>query len=110
MNPTTVPPVSAARIVKHGELVLVGLSHHYAAGGNAGIPSQWSRFAPHIGQIANEVPDISYGVVYHVDAANNFDYLCGVEVRGAAHAPDGCTTLTIPAHTYAVFEHRAHVS
>jgi predicted transcriptional regulator YdeE len=62
-------------------------------GGNAGIPSQWSRFAPHIGHITNEVPGVSYGVVYHVDPSNAFDYLCGVEVSALADVPSGCAVI-----------------
>jgi AraC family transcriptional regulator len=110
MNPTTVPPLSAPRIVSHPELLLVGFTQRYRAGANAGIPSQWSRFAPHIGHIEGEVPGVAYGVVYGVDADNDFDYLCGVEVRGVAKPSEGLVVLSVPAHTYAVFEHGGHVS
>jgi len=110
MNPMTVPAISAPRIVAGHELTLVGLTQHYNAGANAGIPSQWSRFAPHIGHISNEVPNVSYGVVYNVDASNNFDYLCGVEVRTVSEIPAGCVELHVPASTYAVFAHTGHIS
>ena len=110
MNPTAVPPVSAPRIVQHPGLLLVGLTHRYRAGENAGIPSQWSRFGSHIGHIEGEVAGVAYGVIHGVDAGNDFDYLCGVEVRGAAKPPEGFVTLAVPAHTYAVFEHGGHVS
>ena len=84
MNPTTLVPISAPRIAAHAAMTLVGISEHYQPGGKAGVPSQWSRFGPFIGHITNEVPGISYGMVYHVDASNAFDYLCGVEIRGVA--------------------------
>jgi len=110
MNPTTLAPLSAPRIVAHAAMTLVGLSEHYRAGGNAGIPSQWSRFGPFIGHITNEVPGVSYGVVYHVDANNDFDYLCGVEVSRVADVPSGCVELRVPATTYAVFVHTGHIA
>jgi AraC family transcriptional regulator len=110
MNPTTLAPISAPRIVAHAAMTLVGMSEHYQAGANAGIPSQWSRFGPLIGHITNQVQGVSYGVVYHVDASNSFDYLCGVEVTTVADLPSGCIELRVPASTYAVFVHTGHIS
>jgi AraC family transcriptional regulator len=110
MNPTTLTPIAAPRIVGHPAMTLVGTTEHYRAGANAGIPSQWSRFGSFIGHITNEVPGVAYGVVYHVDGDNNFDYLCGVEVSAVADLPTGCVELRVPASTYAVFVHAGHVS
>jgi AraC family transcriptional regulator len=110
MNPTTVPSVPKPRITPRDAFLVFGLNQHYQAGGNAGIPSQWNRFGPHIGHIEHQVPDVSFGVVHNVDAANNFDYLCGVEVREFPDEPAEFVKLRIPAATYAVFEHRDHIS
>jgi len=110
MNSTPLAPVAAPRIVAHPAMTLVGMSEHYQAGANAGIPSQWSRFGPLIGHITNELPDVSYGVVYHVDASNSFDYLCGVQVSAIADIPDGCVELRLPATSYAVFVHTGHIA
>jgi AraC family transcriptional regulator len=110
MNPTTIPAIPKPRITTHDAFFVFGLSEHYQAGANAGIPSQWNRFAPHMDHIVNEVPGVSFGVVYNVDGANNFDYLCGVEVTQFPSEPSEFTRLPIPAGTYAVFEHRDHIS
>jgi AraC family transcriptional regulator len=110
MNPTTLAPISAPRIIAHAAMTLVGLSERYQAGANAGIPSQWSRFGPLIGHVTNEVQGVSYGVVYHVDASNGFDYLAGVEVSSVADLPSGCIELHVPATTCAVFVHEGHIS
>jgi AraC family transcriptional regulator len=91
-------------------MTLVGMSEHYQAGANAGIPSQWSRFGRFMGHITNEVSGVSYGVVYHGYASNSFDYLCGVEVSAVADLPDGCIELRVPAATYAVFVHSGHIA
>src|SRR5690242_9990443 len=72
MNPTTVPTVPAPRITHRDGFLAFGLSEHYQAGGNAGIPAQWHRFGPYIGHIAHQLPEISLGIVYNVDPANNF--------------------------------------
>lgn len=109
MNPTTTRSLRPPRIVARDAFLVAGLSEHYHAGANAGIPSQWNRFGPHIGHVANEVPGVSFGVVYNVDASNNFDYLCGVEVTAFADEME-LTHLRVPAATYAVFEHRDHIS
>lgn len=110
MNPTTVPTVPAPRITHRDGFLAFGLSEHYQAGGNAGIPAQWHRFGPYIGHIAHQLPEISLGIVYNVDPANNFDYLCAVEVTQFPDSPADFTRLTIAPATYAVFEHRDHIS
>jgi AraC family transcriptional regulator len=110
MNPTTIPAIPKPRISTRDAFLVFGLSQHYQAGGNAGIPSQWNRFGPHIGHIQHEVPGVSFGVVYNVDASNNFDYLCGVEVTEFPDGPAEFVRLRIAPATYAVFEHRDHIS
>lgn len=110
MNPASSASTLVPRIVTRAAMTLVGMREHYHAGANAGIPSQWSRFAPFIGHISHEVPGVSYGVVYNVDASNGFDYLCGVEVTAVADVPDGCVELRLDAITYAVFVHAGHIS
>jgi AraC family transcriptional regulator len=111
MNPASDTALPPARITTRDAFLVFGLSEHYEAGANAGIPSQWNRFAPHLGHIAHVVDEaVTYGVVSNVDAANTFDYLCGVEVREYPPDPAAFTRLRIPAATYAVFEHRGHIS
>jgi AraC family transcriptional regulator len=63
-----------------------------------------------MGHIDNEVRGVSYGVVYNVDSASAFDYLCGVEVTASGHRPDDCVELNVPPRTYAVFQHTGHIS
>jgi AraC family transcriptional regulator len=56
------------------------------------------------------VGKVAYGAVYDVDENNHFDYLCGVEVPAFPAHPAEFTRLEVPAQTYAVFEHRDHIS
>jgi AraC family transcriptional regulator len=110
MNPTTPTSSPIPRFESRDAFLVFGLSEHYARGTNAGIPSQWSRFGPHIGQIDGQIPYVSYGVVYNADPAGNFDYLCAVEVPRFPDHPAEFTRLTIPRARYAVFTHTDHIS
>jgi len=110
VNPTVTKPVHQPRITTRDAFLIFGLNQRYKAGGNAGIPSQWNRFGPYIGHVANEVPDVTFGVVHNIDANNDFDYLCGVEVTAFPSDPPEFTRLQVPAGTYAVFEHRDHIA
>lgn len=111
MQPTSTPSIAPSRIVpNHPAMLIFGLGRHYASESMAGIPSQWERFVPHIGHIAGQVGPIAYGVICNADDANNFDYICGVEVSEFPSHPHDYMRLRIPPQTYAVFEHRDHIS
>ena len=110
MNPESIAPLPPPRLVSRDTFLLFGPTQHYAAGANAGIPSQWSRFAPYIGHFPHEVPGVTYGVITNVDASNNFDYTCAVEVTVFPADPAGFTRLRVAPQQYAVFEHRDHIS
>ena len=108
MNQATSERIAAPRIVQGRALRLFGLSQRYRD--NAGMPAQWSAFLPHIGHIRNQVGNIAYGVVSNTDEAGTCDYLTGVEVSEFPSQPAEFTRLEIPAQTYAVFEHKGHIS
>jgi AraC family transcriptional regulator len=107
----TAAPVTLAppRIVEHPALLIFGIGQRYHQT-NAGIPSQWERFVPHIGHIQDQVGRAAYGVICNCDEAGSIDYITGVEVREFPSHPDGFTRLRIPPQTYAVFRHDWHVS
>lgn len=91
-------------------LLIAGLGQRYASESNAGIPAQWQRFQPFIGNIPSQVGGrVTYGVICNSDDAG-IDYVCGVEVRDFSDLPDDFVRLRIPAQRYAVFQHREHVS
>ncbi len=101
--------LDAPRIVTSGPLLIFGLSERYG-GSIAGIPSQWNRFVPYLGQIGNQAGPATYGVIYNGDETGAFDYLSGVEVSAFPTQPAEFTRLRIAPQRYAVFEHRDHVS
>jgi AraC family transcriptional regulator len=102
--------LAAPRFKQAPALLVVGLGARYAQGGDPAIALQWHRFAPHIGHVSGQVGDTAYGVVANFDENNSFDYVAGVEVRDFGDVPDGFASIRIPAHRYAVFTHRGHVS
>jgi AraC family transcriptional regulator len=102
--------LTSPRVVKSDAILLFGLAERCPVVGNPSIPSQWNSFAPHIGRIDGQIGSVAYGVIYNSDDSGAYDYLCGVAVRAFPSHPSNFTRLRIPPQTYAVFEHRDHVS
>jgi AraC family transcriptional regulator len=101
--------IAAPRVVRSDALLIFGLGERYVKS-NAGIPSQWDRFVPYLGTIPGQIGRVTYGVICNTDEAGSIDYICGVQVREFPDHPAEFTRLRIPPQTYAVFEHRDHVS
>jgi AraC family transcriptional regulator len=96
------------RMVEGKPLLVTGLSPR--SSDNAGMPAQWQRFVPYLGNIPGQVRRKAYGVLYNGDDSGNIDYMCGVEVKDFSDLPAGFAFLRIPAQYYAVFPHREHIS
>jgi len=101
--------IAAPRVVRSDALLIFGLGERYVKS-SAGIPSQWDRFVPYLGTIPGQVGNVTYGVICNTDEAGSIDYICGVQVRVFPDHPAEFMRLRIPPQTYAVFEHRDHVS
>jgi AraC family transcriptional regulator len=106
---TTMTTIAPARIVRLDAMLIFGLNQRHT-GTNAAIPSQWERFVPYLGTIPGQIGNVTYGVVYNTDDTPSCDYLCGVQVREFPAQPAEFTRLRIPPQTYAVFDHKEHVS
>ena len=96
------------RLVAGKPLLVAGLSQR--SSDNKGMPAQWQRFVPYLGNIPGQVGRKAYGVLYNGDDSGNIDYMCGVEVKDFSDLPAGFSSLRIPAQYYAVFPHREHIS
>jgi len=110
MQPPAATPLTPPRVVNSDALLIFGLAERCPSAGNAGIAAQWNRFLPHFGHIQGQIGHIAYGVIYNSDDSGNHDYMCGVAVSEFPAYPPEFTRLRIPAQTYAVFEHRDHIS
>jgi AraC family transcriptional regulator len=109
MNDSKTTLVAAPRVVRSDALLIFGLGERYVRS-SAGIPSQWDRFVPHLGTISGQVGNATYGAICNTDEAGSIDYITGVQIREFPDHPVEFTRLRIPPQTYAVFEHRGHVS
>jgi AraC family transcriptional regulator len=104
---TTAPPV---RFENGKVLLIAGIVQRYSCETSAGIPSQWQRFMPYIGNVPGQIGRAAFGVRWNGDEEGNFDYLCGMEVSDFSRLPSGLAHVRIPAQKYAVFSHREHIS
>jgi AraC family transcriptional regulator len=102
--------VDNPRLNSRSEVRIVGLPAHYSFAATAGIPGQWQRFMTIAAGIPERRPGIPVGVSTNIDADGGFDYICAVEVAAFSTMPSACVRVAIPAHRYAIFEHRGHIS
>lgn len=91
-------------------VLIAGLSDRFTFATNEGIPALWQLFDPYIGNLPDQVGDMTYGVCCHPDGDGGFEYIAGVAVRRKDRLPETFRCVEIPAARYAVFEHREHIS
>ena len=110
MNHAILPDLAEPRFETRAAFLVAGLSARYdyeTCGG--GIPAQWQRFGPYIGNVPGQVGSIAYGVRYNSDDSG-LDYMCGVEVGEFAQLQPELSRVRVPANRYAVFTHSGHIS
>lgn len=76
---------------------------------NSGIPALWQAFNAREHEVD---PDgtAGYGVCFQAEAEGHFNYLAGLETRGAHPIPKDMVQLDIPGGRYAVFTHKGHIA
>lgn len=110
MDQTILEKLDPPRYENAKAFLVAGIAARCTDEASAGIPAQWQRFQPYIGNIPGQVGNVAYGVVYNSDDDGNVDYLCGVEVADFSKVPPELSHVRIPENRYAVFSHRDHVS
>ena len=110
MDPKTSTPLAAPRLVACDAMLIFGLGQKYKCQSNAAIPPQWNSFLPHFGHIPGQIGNVAYGVICNFDDAGNYDYICGVAVNQFPSHPSDFVRVRVAPQSYAVFEHRGHVS
>jgi AraC family transcriptional regulator len=110
MNHSILKDLAEPRFETRKAFLAAGLSvrYDYESCG-AGIPAQWQRFAPYIGNVPGQTGTDAYGVRYNSDDSG-LDYLCGVEVGEFSQLPPELSRVRVPANRYAVFTHSGHIS
>ena len=109
MKRTSGTQLEAPRFENGKALLLAGLRKIYPPGEMNGIPAQWQSFAPHIGKIAGQIGNTTYGVCWQASDGEGIEYLSGVEVSGFMGLPSDFTVVSLEPAKYAVFPHREHV-
>jgi len=110
MDETLLATLEPPRFEDGKPLLVAGLSQRYTWETNSGIPAQWQRFSPHIGNIPGQVGSTTYGVCCNSDDEGNFDYICGIEVSDFSEIAAEFARIRIGPQHYAVFTHRDHIS
>jgi len=98
------------RVENLRSLLVAGISERYNAETVGGIPAQWQRFQPYLGNIPGQVGRTGYGVIYNTDDAGNMEYISGVEVSDFSRVQPELSHLRIPEQSYVVFTQRDHIS
>jgi len=110
MDETLIVTLEPPRFETGRTLLVAGLGERYSFETNHGIPLQWQRFVPYIGNIPGQVGNVTYGVCCNADGEGNFEYIAGVEVSSFDDLPPELRRVRIPAQRYAVFTHRDHIA
>lgn len=101
----------APRIEIRGAMRIAGLLDRHDLDPGAGIPAQWQRFIPYVGNVPGEVPGVAYGICgrYYADT-DECEYMSGMEVTRTAELPREFTLITVPPQRYARLAHRGHIT
>jgi len=110
MPSTPVPELAAPRFEVHAPTTFAGLTDHFPCNSPQGIPALWQKLVPYLDHIPGRVDHAAYGVVFNVDAEDNFDYMAGIEVKNPGSLPQGFQTLQVPQQKYAIFAHKGHIA
>ena len=110
MDESLIVALDPPRFEIGGTLLVAGLGERYTFETNQGIPLQWQRFVPYLGNIPGQVGWVTYGVCCNADGAGNFEYVAGVEVASFDNLPPEFHRVRIPEHRYVVFTHSGHIA
>lgn len=110
MDTRSTNPVTPPRFENRPEMHFAGIAERHKMSMPAGIPEQWRRFQPYIGNIDGVIDGAAYGLVGEITEDGLFDYLVAVEVRAGIDLPPELTLVTTPALRWARFIHSGHVS
>ena len=76
----------------------------------AGIPNQWQRFQPYIGNVDGAISGVTYGIVGAIGGDGSFEYIVAVQMRDGAEPPPELKLVTVPALRWARFVHKGDLS
>jgi AraC family transcriptional regulator len=110
MDTTTTAPIAPPRFENRPEMHFAGIADRHKMSMPVGIPEQWRRFQPYIGNLDGAIAGAAYGLVGEITPDGLFDYLVAVEMRTGSEVPPEITMVKVPALRWARFAHAGHVS
>jgi len=99
-------PNMQPKIVNRPAFTVIGYCYH-GNNQNQEIAEMWGRFTQRLGEIQTNNHLESFGVCTLPAGLpeGHFEYVAGLQVPEDAPVPEGMVKRTLPAYTYAVFEH-----
>jgi AraC family transcriptional regulator len=110
MKETRIVDLAGPRFEVGGTLLIGGMGGRFTFDTNEGIPTLWQAFIPYIGNLADQVGGVTYGVCCNPDSEGGFEYIAGVEVKSRDRLPPSFRCIEIKPQHYAVFVHQGHVT
>lgn len=110
MHTDTQVSIQPPRFEKRPELHFAGIAESHQMRNPVGIPDQWRRFQPYIGNVDGAIAAGAYGIVGEISPDGRFDYVVAMEIRAGVEVPPELTTLAVPPLRWARFSHSGHVS
>jgi AraC family transcriptional regulator len=110
MDMNTNTTINPPRFENRPELHFAGIAERHKMSMPVGIPDQWRRFQPYIGNIDGAIAGAAYGLVGEITANGMFHYLVAMEVRDGVEVPPELTRVTVPPLRWARFRHEDHVA
>ena len=103
--------LESPRFEEIGPLLIAGTRESYTDATSAGIPGQWQRFFPYLGQVPGQTGGgVSYGLVFPSANGDFWDYVCGVPVSDFSRLTSEFQQFSLAKAKYAVFPHRGYIS
>lgn len=111
MDDIVSPPLLEPTFLDSPAMRIAGITQRHSAMTGWSIPAQWQTFQPYIGSFPGQYARAAYGVVgLAPDDSSACVYTAGVEVSDAADVPTELDIVAVPAHRYARFHHKDHIS
>lgn len=110
MDTQSAAPVTPPRFENRSELHFAGIAERHKMSAPVGIPEQWRRFQPYIGNLDGAIAGAAYGIVGEFTEDGMFDYLVAVETQAGVDVPPEISRIAVPAMRWARFSHAGHVS
>lgn len=103
--------IDAPRIESRPRMHFAGISQRHKMSNPAGLPAQWQKFQPYIGNIEGQVEPAAYGIIGDMpEGSEDFEYIVAVEVREGVDVQPELTRITVPALTWARFVHKGDIT